>query len=462
MVAAAAVALLAGPAQASVPNPPNDPYFPSQWALAVIKAPQAWSKSTGAGEVVAVVDTGVQFGIPDLPMSKSAGSYNCIGDGGTSTPCPPDSSGDDEGHGTWVASIIAAETNNGVGMAGVAPDARILSVKAIGSDGTGSVTDIAKGIEFAADEGANVINLSVGPDSFGQSFPTLDCPPTTQGGCLQAPVNNQSSLDAALQPAIDYANAHGALVVLAAGNTDPGYAGPSLYLGLKNVLIVGATGPHDEVASYSDTGSGPEFIWAPGGDGACSSSDTSNCVILASDSGTYEVSEGTSFAAPHVAGAAAMLMAVGYSNSAAAARIMATADPIPAGVRLDAAAALAASPTQPVTAPPVVAPVSGTSPKPATLVSPRPARTVAAPTPSPTPRPSPSPSPSPSPPPSPQPSPSPLPSPKATPKGGPVHLAAAAHGSTPGGTPAVDVALVTFLAAGGSAAAVWISRRVRV
>ena len=452
--------LLAVPALATPANP-NDTYFSSQWALKVIRAPQAWERSTGAGSVVAVVDTGVQFGIPDLPQSKSAGSYNCIGSAGNSAPCPADTSGDDQGHGTWVASIIAAQTNNGVGMAAVAPDARILSIKAIGPDGTGSVDDIAKGIEFAADEGANVINLSVGPDAFGQSFPTFDCPPTTVGGCLNSPVNDSASLQKAMQPAIDYASSHGALVVLAAGNTNPGYSGPSLYLGLHNVLIVGATGPHDEVASYSDTGSGPTFIWAPGGDGACASSDTSNCIILASKAGSYEVSEGTSFATPHVAGVAALLMAVGYSNSSAADRIESTADPISAGVRLDAAAALGASPLLPASGPPSVAPAVQSSPQTVVRTSPQPVvRTSPVPTPA-------KPAPSATPPPSPSPTPAPQPSLQAaggttpTPPSG-AALRALSSRSRSGSHPVEAIALVAVLAAAGGSGAVWLSRRVRV
>ncbi|HWD08820.1 MAG TPA: S8 family serine peptidase [Actinomycetota bacterium] len=454
---------LAGPAvAASYPDPPNDPYFPNQWALAVIKAPEAWSRSTGAGEVVAVVDTGVQFGIPDLPNSKSAGAYNCIGMGGQNGPCPSDSSGDDNGHGTWVASIIAAATDNGQGMAGVAPDARIMSIRTISADGTGQVTDIAKGIMFAADQGANVINLSVGPDAFGQSFPQLNCPPTTVGGCLQAPVNNTASLHQALQPAVDYATSKGALVIFAAGNTDPGYAGPSLYLGMNNVLIVGATGPRDEVASYSDTGSGSTFIWAPGGDGSCSSSDTNNCIILASDSGGYVVSEGTSFAAPHVAGVAALLMAEGYSNASAAGRIESTADSVPAGLRLDAEAAVGATGaapagTRPVNPPAVVAPQSNASPR---VVSARPAAKPAtttgatAPvTPSPMASTAPSPSPAGTPP-----GPSPTSTERAVIAAGRVLNN---HSSSKPAGNALTLATVILVAIAGGAVAVWVSRRAR-
>ena len=453
LVVSVGVVVLAAPAFAAIPNPPNDSYFASQWALKVIKAPQAWTASTGAGITVAVVDTGVQFGIGDLPASKSAGAYDCRGYGARPDPCPADGSGDDQGHGTWVASIIAAATNNGQGMAGVAPDAKILAIKAIGGDGTGSVDDISKGIKFAADQGANVINLSVGPDAFGKPFPTLDCPVVTVGGCLTPPVNDAGSLHKALQPAVDYASGRGALVVVAAGNTDPGATpGPSLYLGMNNVLIVGATGPRDEVASYSDTGSGPTFIWAPGGDGTCSSGDTSNCVVIASMRGGYQVSEGTSFAVPHVAGVAALLMATGSSNSAAAKRIVASADPIAAGVRLNAAAALGVSSesralsARPPAAPPVRAAPAPVVAKPAVKATPTPAST---PTPTPTPTPSPTPTSEASPLAA-----AGLPSPR---------LASGATGRPASSTVSTQmVAFVLFLASAGGASVVWIARRVRV
>jgi subtilisin family serine protease len=465
LVASLAVALLAAPAFAAIPSPPNDSYFASQWALKIIRAPQAWTASTGAGITVAVVDTGVQFGIGDLPASKSAGAYDCRGYGGKTDPCPADGSGDGQGHGTWVASIIAAATNNGQGMAGVAPDARILAIKAIGGDGTGSVDDIAKGIRFAADQGAKVVNLSVGPDAFGKPFPKLDCPPTTVGGCLSPPVNDSASLHKALQPAVDYAQARGALVVVAAGNTDPGATpGPSLYLGMNGVLIAGATGPHDEVASYSDTGSGPSFIWAPGGNGACSSGDTSNCVVLASMHGGYQVSEGTSFAVPHVAGVAALLMATGSSSSTAANRIVSSADHVAAGARLNAAAALGASSASlpvaaqpPAAAPPVRPAPAAVVAKPAEKATLKPVTPATAPSPAATPAPAPTPAPTPSPTPASDASPlaaAGVPSPTA---------ASRATGKRASSRVSVQmIASVLFLSAMGGASVVWLARRVRV
>ncbi|HEU5003292.1 MAG TPA: S8 family serine peptidase [Actinomycetota bacterium] len=463
--------LAIGPAaSASLPYPPNDPYFASQWALKVIKAPQAWTKSTGAGMTVAVVDTGVQFGVPDLPASDSAGSFNCIGTGGTSTPCPGDTSGDGQGHGTWVASVIAADTNNGAGMAGVAPDAKILSVKAIGSDGTGSVQDIAKGIEFAADQGAEVINLSVGPDAFGTPFPQLDCPPGTAGGCLSSPVSSPDTLHQALQPAVDYAFNHGAFVVVSAGNTLPNAGpGPSMYLGMDHLLIVGATGSSDTPASYSDTGSGSTFIWAPGGDGSCASGQTSTCIILASRSGGYQVSEGTSFAAPHVAGVMALLMAMGYSNSAAAARIESTADSTSAGLRLDAAAAVGASSATPATtsqpASPPVLPVAPSPPRTTVThpaASPAAAKPPVVPAAATTPPPSPVPSPSPSPQPSPSASPTPAGGDAKDPSGLSVARAVADKAAPSGKESPQVVALILVIAAGGAAGVVFIERRLRV
>jgi hypothetical protein len=230
---------------------------------------------------------------------------------------------------------------------------------------------------------------------------------------------------------------------------------------MNNVLIVGATGPHDEVASYSDTGSGPTFVWAPGGNGACSSGDTSNCVVLASMHGGYQVSEGTSFAVPHVAGVAALVMATGAGNSAAASRIVSSADHVAAGARLNAAAAVGASGASlPVAAPPpaapAVRPVPAVAAKPAQLAAPK--AGTPAPALSSTPAPTPS-------------LPPPTPSPTSTGDGSPLAAAGVPTpraASGPAGKPASStvsvqmIASVLFLAAVGGAGVVWLARRVRV
>lgn len=351
-VAAVVLGLLAGPALASISYPPNDKYFADQWNLKTIKAPQAWTQSTGAGVVVAVVDSGVNF-VADL-AGQSAGSYNCIA---TGTNCVP-SSGDDYGHGTSVASVLAAVANNATGIAGVAPDAKIMSIQVVGTDGTAKANDIANGVEFAADHGAKVINMSLGGDGSAGTGTTFDCP---YPPCLQT---FQTTLRQALQPAVDYAASKGSLVVVAAGNQGPGV---SDFMGMTNVLIVGATGPQDEVASYSNTGSGSTFIYAPGGNNC---SGLSNCIVMQTSGGDFVMNEGTSFATPEVAGVAALLVAQGSSASAAASRIVGTGDHISAGLRLDAAAALGASaslpgPTTQATIVPTVNNAPGTPTNPA-------------------------------------------------------------------------------------------------
>lgn len=328
-VMAVVFGMAAGPALAGIPYPPNDKYFANQWNLKTIKAPQAWTQSTGAGVVVAVVDSGVNF-VADL-AGQSAGSYNCIA---TGTNCVP-SSGDDYGHGTSVASILAAQANNSIGIAGVAPEAKIMSIQVVGTDGTAKANDIANGVEFAADHGAKVINMSLGGDGSAGTTTTFDCP---YPPCLGS---FQTSLRQALQPAVDYAASKGSLVVVAAGNQGPG---TSAFMGMTNVLIVGATGPQDEVASYSNTGSGSTFIYAPGGNNC---SGLSNCIVMQTSGGDFVMNEGTSFATPEVAAVAALLVAQGSSASAAANRIVSTGDHIAAGVRLDAAAALGAPATLP-------------------------------------------------------------------------------------------------------------------
>jgi len=287
--------------------------LPQQWGLAKIQAEEAWAASRGNGVRVAVIDTGVDFGHQEL-AGKSEGSFNCIKDAPVENPCDPTPDSDDNGHGTEVSGIIAAAEGNSVGIAGVAPGARIMSVKALDGNGSGDLSNVLRGIYFSADKGARVINLSLGPevnlinDLLGLLLGGAD--PKKQ-----------------FQQAFDYAASKGALVVAAAGNSGTS----SFFSGLQNVFVAGATGPGDEVASYSSSGA---EIFAPGGNanGPCSPAD---CILTASPGG-YKAVQGTSFAAPHVAGVAALLVAQGLSSSDARSRMVQTSDPIPGGSRLNA------------------------------------------------------------------------------------------------------------------------------
>src|SRR6185436_12566786 len=129
------------------------PLFSRQWALDQINAPEAWARGArGGGTTIAVVDTGVDLQHPDL-SSKLVSGTDIIG-GKNDCPRGPQ---DENGHGTHVAGIAAAVTNNGIGVAGVAPDARIMPVRVLDADGNGFSEDIVKGIRYAADHGANVI-----------------------------------------------------------------------------------------------------------------------------------------------------------------------------------------------------------------------------------------------------------------------------------------------------------------
>ena len=246
-----------------VPVPSNDPYRSEQWALDALGAERLWTVSRGARQIVAVIDSGVDGTHPDL-VGQVLGGVDYVDVGGTGWTDP-------YGHGTHVAGIIAAVAGNGIGIAGLAPDARILPVRALDADGGGWESDIAKGLIWAADHGATVINCSLGgPDAAD-----------------------------AVRVAVAYAVTRGAVVVAAAGN-ERGQGNPPSYpaaFALPGELGVAATTSARVSARYSDTGSYISLA-APGD------------AILSTLDASYSKLSGTSMAAPYVSAAVALVRAV--------------------------------------------------------------------------------------------------------------------------------------------------------
>lgn len=290
VVAIAALCLLAQPAAAAATSSPNDPLFSNgdQWALsgapASILAPPAWCSATGAGVLVADVDTGVDFSHPDLAGKVVAGARFTNGDGSL-TGTGQAAVQDDNGHGTMTSGIVAADTNNGKGIAAVAPGARILAVKVLDSAGGGSDSDVAAGIDYAVSAGAKVINLSIGPDV-----------PLT--GVI-------SAIPAAIQ------NAWKANVIVAVAAGNAGIPAASYQSLSSDSLVAGALGRDATPAYYSNSGVGVN-IYAPGGDES-GAADVQHGVVSTTLGGGYGFAQGTSFAAPQVAGVVALLVGRGMS-----------------------------------------------------------------------------------------------------------------------------------------------------
>jgi thermitase len=281
----------------------NDPLLPQQWDLATIAAPTAWDTSQGQGVTVAVLDCGIHASHPDL-----AGQVVLEANFSSST-----TTDDLCNHGTHVAGTIAALTNNAIGVAGVAPAAHLLNGKVLDDSGSGWLSDIDTGIQWAADNGAKVINMSL-----GAPWPC----------------------DTATQQAVDYAWNRGVVIVAAAGNNSA--SGAESPANCQNVIGVAATDPTDAMASFSNYGAGVALA-APGVNVLSTVNPNLNAGAL------YALFSGTSMATPHVAGVAALVWSTTYASSAAAVRdrLFATADRIGGSGslwtygRIDAAAAVA-------------------------------------------------------------------------------------------------------------------------
>jgi serine protease len=309
VVALLALGIMPAGAQAA---PPNDAHWRFQWGPRQVKAPEAWRTSTGVGQTVAIVDSGVDLRHPDLGAKIAGGATfvgcprrrNGCGNGDWRSGVPANGEGDP--HGTHVAGIAAAVTNNRRGIAGTAPAARILAVKVLDSEG-GTFEEIAAGIRWSVDHGADVVNLSLG------ALPGV-----------QALVITGLITD--VQDAIAYADRKGVAVVAAAGNEFASICGtPASDTG---ALCVTATDRREQRAAYSNFAvkENLDVVAAPGGAAflSCEEDVISTVPIVpVMDRGFCEKQErtpgydffaGTSMATPHVAGVAALLAAQGRSD----------------------------------------------------------------------------------------------------------------------------------------------------
>ncbi|GAB4530670.1 MAG: S8 family serine peptidase [Haliangiales bacterium] len=297
-------------------NPPNsgddDAFFDLQWGHDAVDAPEAWDLGyRGAGAVVAVLDSGIDAEHPDIAPNLNVGLSASFVPGEDFNVQP----GFYFNHGTHVAGTIAA-ADNGVGVIGVAPEAELIAVKVLSEfTGSGSFASIIEGIVYAADVGADVINMSLG----------ADIPHNAPGA---------AALFVATGRATTYAYQNGVTVLAAAGNDgrdlDHDSSLKSFPAELPHVIAISATAPNgwaldpantnlDNLASYSNYGQSAIGFAGPGGDFAFPGDDVCNgpvltlpCfvfdLVLSSISEGWSFSAGTSMATPHAAGVAALII----------------------------------------------------------------------------------------------------------------------------------------------------------
>ena len=283
----------------------DDPYFSDLWAIentgatvayfgtatedADMDVLEAWDLSTGAGTTVAVVDSGVDAGHPDLAGQILAG-YDWVGDDANPA--------DENGHGTHVAGTIAAARDNQEGVAGIAPDAKVVPLRVLNAAGGGFVSDVAEAFDWAGDHGVRIVNASLGSPGFSTA---------ERNAIAEHPQT---------------------LYVVAAGNggdddvgddVDDGPVYPCAYPQV-NIICVAASDPNDERAPFSNYGALSVDVFAPG--------VSIFSTYLAAECDDYCYSDGTSMASPHVAATAALLRArnPGLTAGAVKTAIMETAD----------------------------------------------------------------------------------------------------------------------------------------
>jgi len=259
---------------------PNDPLYEKQWNMKRVGAESAWDYGTGRGVTVAVVDTGIACeDYEGFTKGTDLGGTGCVS--GWNFIWDNDHANDDQGHGSHVAGTIAQTTDNGVGVAGLAFGVNLMPVKVLDKRGWGTTVDVANGIRWAGENGAQVVNLSLG-----------------------GPQNSK-----VLQDAVDDTLARGVIIVAAAGNSGGAVGYPG---GSKGVIGVSASDANDKLASFSSRGKEVD-IAAPGVgviQQTICEGGKNKCEI-------FPGWAGTSMASPHVAAAAALLVAQGVNDPAA-------------------------------------------------------------------------------------------------------------------------------------------------
>lgn len=301
--------------QNAISRLPNDPNITTnsanidkQWGLVKAGFTRAWRNSTGSQDVVvAVIDTGIDATHEDFKGTNFVNGYNVL----TSTPIMPRANSDDNGHGTLVSGVIGATGNNSLGIAGASYNTSLMAVKALNTRGAGTSSRISQAIVWAADNGADIINLSLGGIGFAH--------------------------DTTLANAITYAFERNVVIVAAAGN-DVAITGGNLDNepvfpicndnGLNMVIGVTATDNNDLKPDFANFGRVCVDVTAPGRRILSTINHDPSTGRFAPDS--YAYASGTSLAVPHVSGQAALLKAVFpfASNRQIRDLIIATADPV--------------------------------------------------------------------------------------------------------------------------------------